>query len=695
MVWLTGYTYRKKITIAGQAGAGTNYQVKLQIGNASGGDFNLSGHSQSFPNDIRFTSSDGSTQLDYWIENVAAAPITVWIEVADSLNSNVDIYCYYGKVSDATTSNGTNTFIAYNKYDVNAGDWSEINPNGHLNQDYVTTHRLNFTGLSRNEKAYVYKTISALSDFRLDYTVQYISSVRPPMVNVGFADTLNDANNVSNGLYYKQYDNTGYPWNGWLSHMTSGVESQGSGILLAANTTYYITFQRIGTSVAYKVYSDMARSAQVGSTLTYADTVPVAFTYFYAIASENDSNTANMTGWVDDIILRKYTSPEPTVTTFAEQTDTTYIYRKPITINNTSGNVLTNYQLPITINTSELIHAVPTSKMRSGCEDIRFTSDSSSYNEQNWSVSYPYWIESGIDSSSTKIWIKIDSITTGSNTIYMYYGNPNLTSASDGYATFIDFSGFETNFDGFPTTGIRSTAHSKTGSYSWMALHDSGYSRKPITVSVGTQVNFHMFLADSTSDSSQPTVSIGGKTWRIDPLGTWYLLDSSVWDNTGVTVSNIGQWQLVEFKYLATNSMTVIVGGVTLRTAVGGYSSGDPDGIGDCRQGLGVAYLDNILVRKFVATEPMLSSISAEQTITAKSMSITPRESPCRVGICVIDVSVTWTNTGESVTFTPKIIVDSTTYSLTSRALPAGDTPIAFAVSGLPVGNHTICPVPN
>jgi hypothetical protein len=324
--------------------------------------------------------------------------------------------------------------------------------------------------------------------------------------------------------------------------------------------------------------------------------------------------------------------------------------------------------------------------MKTDFGDIRFNTEAGNY--------IPYWIEKQVNDISADVWIKTD-LVDGNTIIYMYYGNGSLTSASDGYATFIDFSGFETNFDGFPTTGIRSTAHSKTGSYSWMALHDSGYSRKPITVSVGTQVNFHMFLADSTSDSSQPTVSIGGKTWRIDPLGTWYLLDSSVWDNTGVTVSNIGQWQLVEFKYLAMNSMTVIVGGVTLRTAVGGYSSGDQDGIGDCRQGLGVAYLDNILVRKFVATEPTLSSTSAEQTITAKTMTINPTESPCRVGICIVNVNVTWTNTGESVTFTPSIIIDSNTISLAPRALPAGDTLITFPVSGLSTGNHTICPNPN
>ena len=44
--WLSGWNYRKKITIAGSAGAGTNYQVLLKVGEssgASGADFNLNG----------------------------------------------------------------------------------------------------------------------------------------------------------------------------------------------------------------------------------------------------------------------------------------------------------------------------------------------------------------------------------------------------------------------------------------------------------------------------------------------------------------------------------------------------------------------------------------------------------------------------------------------------------------------------
>jgi len=100
-------------------------------------------------------------------------------------------------------------------------------------------------------------------------------------------------------------------------------------------------------------------------------------------------------------------------------------YRRAIGVTN-SGSALSNYQVLVTLDTSSLISA---GKMRSDCGDIRFT-DSDGITQLN------YWIESECNSASTKIWIKIPSIPTGSKTIYLYYGNLNASSASNFSATF-------------------------------------------------------------------------------------------------------------------------------------------------------------------------------------------------------------------------------------------------------------------
>jgi hypothetical protein len=75
-----------------------------------------------------------------------------------------------------------------------------------------------------------------------------------------------------------------------------------------------------------------------------------------------------------------------------------------------------------------------------------------------------YWLESGCNTASTKIWVKVPSIPANSTKlIYVYYGNPGATSQSNGDATF-DF------FDDFLGTSLNTNKwqviNSGSGSYS-------------------------------------------------------------------------------------------------------------------------------------------------------------------------------------------------------------------------------------
>jgi hypothetical protein len=110
-----------------------------------------------------------------------------------------------------------------------------------------------------------------------------------------------------------------------------------------------------------------------------------------------------------------------------------WAYRKPITIS-TSSQALTNYQVSVTLDTAFLIS---TNKMRSDCGDIRFT-------DSDASTLLNYWLESGCNSASTKIWVKVPSIPTSTTkTIYVYYGNLSATSQSNGTSTFEFFDDFD------------------------------------------------------------------------------------------------------------------------------------------------------------------------------------------------------------------------------------------------------------
>ena len=111
-----------------------------------------------------------------------------------------------------------------------------------------------------------------------------------------------------------------------------------------------------------------------------------------------------------------------------------WLYRQGIPITNT-GAELTDYQVAVTIDTATLIGA---GKMQSDCGDIRFAGKTGK--------ELPYWIESGCNSASTKIWVKTDRVPVNSASttpvVYMYYGNPNVSDGQNGDSTFLFFDDF-------------------------------------------------------------------------------------------------------------------------------------------------------------------------------------------------------------------------------------------------------------
>ncbi len=117
-------------------------------------------------------------------------------------------------------------------------------------------------------------------------------------------------------------------------------------------------------------------------------------------------------------------------------------WRTPLIISN-SGISLTNYQLKMTLNTLSLVAA---GKMQITGSDIRFTTS-------NGVTGINYWIDSGINTASTVLWVKVPSIPTGISTIYLYYGNPVANEVSSGDGTFIFFDDFENGF----TPGLKWT----------------------------------------------------------------------------------------------------------------------------------------------------------------------------------------------------------------------------------------------
>jgi hypothetical protein len=74
--------------------------------------------------DIRFTDSDGTTLLNYWIEGLCNSQNTrIWVKVNISASSTKTIYLYYGNPSANSLSNFDNTFVLANfkNSDISSG----------------------------------------------------------------------------------------------------------------------------------------------------------------------------------------------------------------------------------------------------------------------------------------------------------------------------------------------------------------------------------------------------------------------------------------------------------------------------------------------------------------------------------------------------------------------------------------------
>jgi hypothetical protein len=320
MAWLTGWQYRRKITIQGSTGAGTNYQVLLKVGESSGttgADFHLEGLADNFPSgenqsgDLRFTSSDGSTLLDFWVENViGTAPnrvAYVWVEVSEDLGNNRDIYCYFKGGSTApNVSNGDDTFLFFDDFDdgSNYGDkWQVIR--GNAGTEIVQQNgQLILDGNGPTTGGITVRTSNQLSlPNNVAVETRVYSYDWNEMVGI-FLSATNDINNSNNHGFDDGYDFGFWGWDGtrhavrvWVNGADTRLHWPSA--QSASNNTYYrLVGIRNGNDLNGYINNNLVLSA---------------------------TNSTYTTGWLrimlmvwdnakwgfDWLFVRKYVSPEP------------------------------------------------------------------------------------------------------------------------------------------------------------------------------------------------------------------------------------------------------------------------------------------------------------------------------------------------------------------------------------------------
>lgn len=129
---------------------------------------------------------------------------------------------------------------------------------------------------------------------------------------------------------------------------------------------------------------------------------------------------------------------------------------------NNPGAVLTNYFALITVDTASLVTG---GLMQNDGEDIRFTD--ANCNLMN------HWIESGMNTAATKIWVNVPSVPSGLTTISMYHNNPAAThvnQAGDVFgANIVSLFTFTENSGGVLDDWVGGFNMNFSGSAAWAA----------------------------------------------------------------------------------------------------------------------------------------------------------------------------------------------------------------------------------
>ncbi len=210
---LTEWNFRKPHVIKPALNAGSNYQVKIIVHRGSGADSDenvyLNGKSLSWPNDIRFTGSDGVTDLNYWLEGSDSNTAVFWVKVRDDLSTRgATIYVYYSRPNALSASNGGDTFEFFDDFSdstLDTNKWSIQSASTSLSNSIltVTNPSTTFSGIRSAE--------------RID-----LSNWRAVEAKVKW-DPVSEANHFSFGLF----DTAGPTiwWNGYSTHYYAYLSS--------------------------------------------------------------------------------------------------------------------------------------------------------------------------------------------------------------------------------------------------------------------------------------------------------------------------------------------------------------------------------------------------------------------------------------------------------------------------------------
>jgi len=434
---LPDWQYRCPITITNNSDeALSDYQVLVEL---TPSNFHYE-HCREDGGDIRFLDVSESTSLPYWIEEWNYNGISkIWVKV-DSIpkGSNVCMYLYYGNSHAESQSNGSATFELFDdfEYEDADADTSLWTPRYELGSDGGSAD----IGVTETGKLKVKEEYSSGGNWyavqgdgqqlpqnfvaEVDFDVQYLGSSE---MDAAVTLEVRDVNRLTGETGFveigrvKSYNN---------DYILFRKEDRSTTYIESSANTGKFRLRRINN----KIYGDY----DIGSGWTSLDNCEIDYDAYIGFTAKllwgSSLDYVRTTCYWDNIRVRKYIEPEPITKLGSEQEQeySVWLYKRPITLTNNSGSALSDFQVLITLTTSNFDYG----HCKEDGSDIRFINATED-------TKLPYWIEEWNYNGNSKIWVRVDSIPTGSNVcLYLYYGNDSAESESDGSRVFEFFDDF-------------------------------------------------------------------------------------------------------------------------------------------------------------------------------------------------------------------------------------------------------------
>ena len=596
------------ITIVERSGNDlANYTVKVELTTGNFNDWDSILYDNG--TDVYFTDSQG-TPLYYWIEyfNKTEKRATIWVKIPSiPANEAVTIHMYYGGDNPYSDyRNGTETFLLFDDFEGNALDTSKwtrrTSGTVSITIEDSFCKLYSATGTD-NQQHLMSNTAFTLSNIGITLRIKY--QMRAP-----YRATFAITNSYSSSNIYDPADD-------YILMYKSYYSGEASRIRIAINDTLQIeeTVQNPSGFVWYVDEIKATRYKQMfyfNGTLLSATQVIMPNETYHVFIGEVSAFDKSFEIWIDWVQVYKYVDPEP----YVAVNWTSGIkgsYYVPITIQERSGNNLTDYAVKVVLNSTNFPY----------WNHIAYWNGSDIYFTDEAGNPLYYWMESfDLDKRNAIIWVKIPSIPANETvTIHMHYGVENpYQDYRNGTETFVFFDDFETDLSKWTELGVdavsRVTSPVKEGAYALKITDNSENVAEGVeaTIASGTKyaVQFYIRRDDTSAESFYiwikgddtlgPDIGFGTANY---PGQILYYAGGS-WHSIGTY--SAGTWyKITIFADASTDTMDIYINDVLKANDVGFYNSipyinklefhgGTSDTV--------TAYIDLVIVRKYVEPEP-------------------------------------------------------------------------------------------